>query len=127
MDADQRYLTQPEAATLCACDYSTIKRYRERSRFPGIRRRDDTNGTYEIPLSDLIAAGLWKPTDGDDEDVAAAIGRTRAERRVEELRVELERTRAQNEALTAALADRRDEVAYLRRALDVALGTGRVA
>ncbi|MDP9388563.1 MAG: hypothetical protein M3Q48_11800 [Actinomycetota bacterium] len=122
MASEQQYLTQPEAAALCACDYSTIKRHRERGRFPNVRRRDDVNGTYEIPLSDLVAAGLWKPTEGDDEDVEAAIGRTRTERRLEEMRLELERVRAEARALAAAFDQSREEVAFLRNALHVALG-----
>ncbi|MDP9402247.1 MAG: hypothetical protein M3P85_02710 [Actinomycetota bacterium] len=122
MASEQRYLTQPEAAALCGCDYSTIKRHRERGHFPNLRRRDDVNGTYEIPLSDLIAARLWKPTEGDHEDVEAAIGQSRTERRLEELRLELERVRAEAKALAAAFDQSREEVAYLRNALHVALG-----
>ena len=68
---------------MCGVDYSTIKRHRER--FPGVRRRDDVNGTYEIPVEDLVAAGLWRPDDSADVDVDAVIGRTRTEHRVEEL------------------------------------------
>lgn len=121
MLADQQYLTQNEAATLCAVDYSTIKRHRQRGNFPNLRRRNDVNGTYEIPLADLITAGLWRPTEGDDEDVAAAIGRTRVERRLEEIRIELEQVKARNEALTMLLNERREEIVYLRQALDAAL------
>jgi len=119
--ADQQYLTQNEAATLCVVDYSTIKRHRQRGNFPNIRRRNDVNGTYEIPLSDLITAGLWRPTEGDDDDVAAAIGRTRAERRLEEMRIELEQVKTRNEALTTLLEVRETEIAYLRQAHDTAL------
>jgi hypothetical protein len=124
MASDQRYLTQNEACTLCACDYSTIKRHRLAGHFPGVRRRGDANGTYEIPLSDLISAGLWHPGDGDRDvdDVALAISRTRTERRLEEALLALERANARIEALDAALTERRDEIAYLRRALEVALG-----
>ncbi|MBW3642278.1 MAG: hypothetical protein KY447_05125 [Actinobacteria bacterium] len=122
MASEQRYLTQPEAAALCGCDYSTIKRHRERGHFPNLRRRDDVNATYEIPLSDLIAARLWKPTEAEDEDVEAAIGRTRSERRLEEMRLELERTRAEAKALAAAFEQSREEIAYLRNALHLALG-----
>ena len=121
MATDQRYLTQNEACALCGCDYSTIKRHRVAGDFPGVRRRADPNGTYEIPLADLIGAGLWRPADGDDEDIAAAIGRTKAERRLEETRLALERANARIEALLAALEERRDEIAYLRRALEAAL------
>ena len=69
---------------------------------------------HEIPLGDLIGAGLWRPADGDDEDLTAAIGRTKAERRLEETRLAMERANARIEALLAALEERRDEIAYLR-------------
>lgn len=92
-----------------------------------MRRRNDATGTYEIPVVDLIAAGLWRPAEGDDEDVTAAVGRTKVERRLEETRLALERANARVEALAAALDERRDEVAYLRRALEVALGARAVA
>lgn len=121
MNAEQQYLTQSEAAALCGCDYSTIKRHRARGNFPNIRRRQDANGTYEIPLADLIAAGLWRPTDGEEEDVAAAIGRTRTERRLEEMRLELARAKTSNEALIALLETRESEVTFLRQALELAL------
>jgi hypothetical protein len=126
IEADERYLTQNEACSLCGCDYSTVKRHRMAGHFPGVRRRPDPNGTYEIPLTDLIAAGLWDPAEGDAEDVAAAFGRTKVERRLEETRLALERANARIEALLAAIEDRRDEIAYLRRALEAAL-TGRAA
>jgi hypothetical protein len=119
--SQEQFLTQSEAAALCGCDYTTIKRHRQRGHFPNVRRRSDVNGTYEVPLSDLVSAGLWRPTDQDAGDVDAAIGRTRIERRVEELRLELERTRAEARATAAALAQSREEIAYLRSVLDLAL------
>ncbi|HVF74806.1 MAG TPA: helix-turn-helix domain-containing protein [Acidimicrobiales bacterium] len=122
MYRDERYVTQTEAASLCGCDYTTIRRHRNRGHFPGARRRDDVNGSWEIPVEDLISAGLWHPSDGDERDLDGALGRTRTERRLEELRLELERANVRIEGLTSALADRRDEIAYLRRALDAALG-----
>jgi hypothetical protein len=121
MDREQRYLTQAEAAALCGRDYTTIRRRRERGQFPGSRRRGDDTGAWEIPLAELIAAGLWRPADGEANDVDTAMGRTKADRRLQDMRVDLERANVRVEALTAALADRRDEVAYLRRALDAAL------
>ncbi len=127
MDQDQRYLTQAEAAALCGCDYTTIRRRRERGQFPGSRRRADVTGAWEIPFADLIAVGLWRPADGEERDLDAAVGRTKAERRLEEARLELERANVRIEALTAVLDDRRDEVAYLRRALEAALTGTRVA
>ena len=122
---EDRYLTQSEAAALCGCDYSTIKRHRHRGSFPGLRRRTDATGTYEIPLSDLVAAGLFDP---DRQEPIAT-----PEQLTEELhqaRLEVERLRGRLEAMANALEDRRDEVAYLRRALDAAhsaLGVGRAA
>ena len=44
MDRAQRHLTQAEAAALCGCDYSTVRRRRERGLFPGARQRDDVTG-----------------------------------------------------------------------------------
>jgi hypothetical protein len=126
VERDQRYVTQNEAAALCGCDYTTVRRRRERGQFPGARRRDAVTGTWEIPVDDLITAGLWRPAEGDEVEPEAALGRTRVERRLEETRLELERAQVRIEALTAALADRRDEVAYLRKALDAALFGSRV-
>jgi hypothetical protein len=120
---EERYVTQSEAAARCGCDYSTIKRHRQRGSFPGLRRRTDATGTYEIPVSDLVSAGLWDPAAAEP---SATPERLAAE--LHEARLELERLRGQLEALTGALEDRRDEVAYLRRALDaahVALGGAR--
>lgn len=106
---------------MCGCDYTTVRRHRERGHFPGARRRDDATRTWEIPVEELIGAGLWRPTQGDHQDLEAALGRTKVERRLEETRLELERAQVRIEALTAALADRRDEITYLRKALDAAL------
>jgi hypothetical protein len=69
-------VSQNEAAALCGCDYTTVRRRRERGQFPGARRRDDASGTWEIPVEDLIAAGLWCPFDGDEQHVDTALGRT---------------------------------------------------
>lgn len=96
-------------------------RRRERGQFPGAHRRDDITGTWEIPVEDLIAAGLWRPVEGDEHQPDAALSRSKVERRLEETRLQLERSEVRIEALTAALADRRDEIAYLRRALDAVL------
>ena len=121
-----RYVTQPEAAALCGCDYTTIKRRRERGHFPGVRRRQDANGTYEIPLADLVSAGLLDA--GLVEQAADdLVGGTRYERQLDDLRLENARLKAQNDALAGALDDRRDEVAFLRGVLAKAIQTARVA
>src|SRR5688572_11257435 len=119
MDSEQRYITQNEAAMLCGCDYTTIRRRRTSGHFPGARQRNDLTRAWEIPLADLVAAGLWTPN--GEEDVAAAIGRTNAERRLEDMRTDLERVRARNEALTTIIEDHREQIVYLRKALDAAL------
>ena len=122
----ERYFTQSEAATFCRCDYSTIKRHRQRGHFPGIRRRTDASRTYEIPLCDLIACGLWDPARADEDGPSA-------EALVQELqatRFEVELLRCRLQGMDAMLATRVDEIEHLRRSLAElhrALGSGRAA
>jgi hypothetical protein len=117
----ERYLTQSEAAALCGCDASTIKRHRARGHFPGARQRDDINRTWEVPVADLVAAGLCS-VEPRNELVVGPV----ADRSPGDVLRELERANARIAAVEAALADRREEVEYLRRTVD-ALVRGRVA
>jgi len=41
VERDRRYVSQNEAAALCGCDDTTVRRRRERGQLPGARRRDD--------------------------------------------------------------------------------------
>lgn len=49
-------LTMAQAAQLCDVNKSTIVRRRQRGDFPQAQKKDD--GTWVIPVADLIAAGL---------------------------------------------------------------------
>lgn len=52
---DVVYLTLTQAADACGVSRSTIKRRREAGTFPGAMQRD---GSWVIPIPDLLAAGL---------------------------------------------------------------------
>lgn len=108
------WVAQEEAAALCGCSYDTIRRYRRLKKLPRSRRRAD--GTVEVPVADLVAAGLLDPLRaGGDVDVLAA--RSRAERDLVVTRQELAVTTARLEAEAARAARAEGEVAFLRRLL----------
>lgn len=47
-----------EAAERCGVSRSTVRRYREKGKFPNAFK--DSSGAWKIPLEDLLAVG-WKP------------------------------------------------------------------
>lgn len=56
----ERLLGQVAAVKLAGCSRDTIVRARRSGRLPGARL---TDGRWEIPLADLVAAGLCRPPD----------------------------------------------------------------
>lgn len=125
MNMDERYVSQHDAATICGASYDTIRRRRQRGQFPGARTRPgDPSGTWEIPLSDLVATGLYTP---GAEDIDEAIGRGRAERDLDAARVEIVKLQSRLDAIQEVL-DRQDtEISYLRKVLADAVRTPRAA
>lgn len=71
------WVTQQEAAALCGLSYDTIRRRRRNGRLPRSRERAD--GSVELPVADLVAAGLLDPT-AAGADVGEIATRSRAER-----------------------------------------------
>lgn len=67
-------LTMARAAQLCDVNKSTIVRRRQRGDFPHAQKKDD--GTWVIPVADLIAAGLTdkvgQPTNPPENHTASA-------------------------------------------------------
>lgn len=106
-----RYVTKAEAAVLCGRSASAIQRHRREECFPNHRYAED--GTLEIPVSDLVAAGLLDPT----EDAEILLGRTRAERDLVDLRQQAAVAAERAAALEARLAAATDEIAFLRSLL----------
>lgn len=107
-------LTRKEAAALCGCHEDTIRRDERDGKYPNRRQRHD--GTWEIPVADLVNAARLDPmlARGDVEDAAA---RSRAERDLIATRQDLAVAKALIEQLTARLADARADVAFLREQL----------
>lgn len=112
--SEHAYLNRKEAAAACGCHVDTIRRAEASGKLPNCRRRDD--GTVEIPVADLVAAGLLDPlaAAGPIEEVAT---RSRTERDLAATRQELAVSRAEVAALVQRLARAEDEVAFLRRLL----------
>lgn len=111
---DRTYLTQDEAASVCARSRDTIRRYRRAGRLPNSRQRPD--GTVEICVSDLVAANLLNPLTamGDVTEVAA---RTRVERDLAAARQELAVLQTRYEGLLERLEHAAVENEFLRSML----------
>ena len=108
------YLTQDEAAAVCNKSYDTIRRRRRNGYLPNSRTRSD--GTVEVAVADLVAAGLLDPLAATD-DVTEIATRSRVERDLITARQELAVQRAQIDGLTAANEILRAENAFLRTLL----------
>lgn len=73
-------ITMTQAAKLCGVNKSTIVRRRQRGDFPQAQQKDD--GTWLIPVTDLIAAGLTDKigqpgtTDSPNEHTSATSAHT---------------------------------------------------
>lgn len=108
------YLTQDEAAVVCGKSKDTIRRYRREDRLANSRQRLD--GTVEIAVSDLVAAGLLDPLTAAG-DVAEVATRSRVERDLVTTRQELEVIRTRNDGLQERLEHATAEIEFLRSLL----------
>lgn len=106
-----RYVTKAEAAVLCGRSEATIQRHGREGRLPSYRHAED--GTAEVAISDLVAAGLLDPT----EDAEILLGRTQAERDLVDLRQQAAVAAERTAALEARLAAATDEITFLRSML----------
>lgn len=116
----EKYVTQQEAVELAGVSYDTIRRRRGDGQFPNARRRDgDLNGTWEIPLGDLVASGLCAATMAE-VDIKESLGRAALERELREKRDELARALARISSLEAVSESQASEIAFLRKLLSKA-------
>ncbi|MDY7104644.1 MAG: hypothetical protein S0880_25955 [Actinomycetota bacterium] len=84
--SESTYLTRKEAAALCDCHVDSIRRAEKKGLLPNSRQRAD--GTIEIAVADLVAAGMLDPL-AARTDVTEVAGRSRAERDLTVVRQEL--------------------------------------
>ena len=107
----QMKVTIVDAAMITGRSRATIKRRRDKGRFPNSEQVGSL-GTWLIPISDLVAAGLLAP-----DQVATALDlveQAREATQIDALREALATTRVENGALAEKL-DRADrEIAWLR-------------
>jgi len=108
------FLTQGEAADVCHKSYDTIRRYRRQGRLPNSRTRAD--GTVEVAVADLVAAGLLDAL-ATSGDVAEAASRSRTERDLAATRQERDVLRERCEGLLERLERADGEIAFLRSML----------
>jgi len=110
--SDNRYLTRREAAAACGCHPDTIRRAEARDQLPNKRTRP--GGSVEIPVSDLVAAGLLAPVAPGDP-LPELITRTRNERDLIETRQLVALERARVAALDTLLDRAHEEITFLRQ------------
>ena len=105
------WVTQEEAAALCGRSYDTIRRYRRDKKLP--RSRSGAGGAVEVPVADLVAAGLLDPTaaGGNAAEVAT---RSRAERDLVCARQDLAVLTARLDAAIERAERAEAEIAFLR-------------
>ena len=108
------YLTQDEAAALCAKSRDTIRRHRRGGHLPNSRQRPD--GTIEVSVSDLVAVGLLDPL-LSTPDVTQIASRSRAERDLVSARQELAVAGSRHDALRDALRSADEQIEFLRSTL----------
>ena len=108
------YLTQDEAAALCAKSRDTIRRHRRDGHLPNSRQRPD--GTIEVSVSDLVAVGLLDPL-LSTPDVTQIASRSRAERDLVSARQELAVVGSRCDALREAMSSAVEQIEFLRSTL----------
>ena len=128
--SNDKYYTLAEVAEIRDVSIDTVRRDRaDRGRYPNARQRvsGDPNSPWEIPLSDLIAAG--HVTAGDSEVPAPEdVGhRSRRDRETAQLRESLACERIRSELLTSQLRDRDESIRFLQKTLDSALAARQAA
>lgn len=89
----ETWLTQKQAAELIDVHVDTIRRHREKGTLGDCRQHPVTNA-WLVPLSGLVAAGLYEPTDEDPREVLDA-GRVTRDLARATTALEVERARAE--------------------------------
>ena len=122
----ERYVTIQEAAALCGCSADKIKNRRAAGLLPGSRtRQGDGRKSWEIPLRDLVAAGLLDPaTLPDDISVEDLLPRSRAERDLRQVQQELAVTTVKLQATERALERADHDATSWRRAAELLIKNG---
>ncbi len=109
--SENRYLTRREAAAASGCHPDTIRRAEAAGRLPNRRTRSD--GSIEIPVSDLVAAGLLDPVAAGD-GLPELVARTRTERDLLEARQQVALEQARVAGLDTLLDRAHEEITFLR-------------
>ena len=91
----ERMVTRREASKLTAFSYDTIRRRQDDGAYPNAVL--DENGTWLIPVSDLVAAGDLDPTAPHEAPAPALSGGSDVDTRVAVLQAELESAQAELE------------------------------
>ncbi len=113
--SETRYLTRRDAAAACGCHVDTIRRAEAANRLPNRRARAD--GTIEIPVADLVGAGLLDPLAAGD-GLPELVTRSRSERDLLDARQQVAVRDVTINELRVQLEVARDEIAFLRRLVD---------
>jgi len=88
----EQLLTRAEAAQLCGCSVATIRRRQNAGDYSGA---EQIEGTWYIPVADLVAAGDCFPT--GMPDVSGHVGDSAGEIRIAGLEAALARAEAEIE------------------------------
>lgn len=112
--SETAYLTRKEAAALCGCHVDSIRRAEKKGLLPHTRQH--RNGSTQIAVADLVAAGMLDPL-AARTDVTEVAGRSRAERDLTAVRQELAVAYTQIAGLTDRMTRQDDEIAFLRALL----------
>ena len=124
-----RYYTRQEAADLCGTSSDTIKRRHKAGAFPGARQRpNDPQGTWEIPVTDLVDAGLYELPAGGLEQAEAGLAERREIRKLAELQLELAREQSEKAAQAKLIDELRARIRFAEKQgerLSAVLGGGR--
>lgn len=113
--ANERLVSQRQAAELVGCSKDTIIRARLARRFP---RAHLDGHTWLVPVGDLIAAGLYDPAAEEAGVPRPAHGRSPAQ----PVNLELARAQARIVALEELVARQDDELRFLRQLTTDTLG-----
>ncbi len=127
--SNDKYYTVAEVVVIRDKSIDTVRRdLLERGRYPNARRlvADDPNSMWEIPLSDLIAAGHIAAGDSGVPAPEDASHRSRRDREMAQLREALACERIRSEGLASQLQDRDENVRFLQKTL-TAIAAGKAA
>jgi hypothetical protein len=109
--SEPAFVTKAQSALLCDRSEATIQRYKRQGDLPNSRYAVD--GTLEIAVADLVAAGLLDPL-AAGERVDAAVARHSATRELAQLHQDLAVLQASFDGVSARLSDALDQISYRR-------------